>query len=229
MLNIRFAAERGVTQLEWLDSRHTFSFGDYYDPSHMGFHSLRVINQDTVKPGAGFATHSHKDMEIITYVLKGAVVHKDSLGNETIIKPGEIQRMSAGAGVTHSEYNHSKTESVELLQIWLLPAQKHLPPSYQQKNFDYEQTGLQLLVAPDGAENTLLIHQDAKMLRGLLLKEQTLELPIVTHKALWLQMISGQLLLNYQLINPGDGASITREDIMKLKANEKSEFLLFEL
>jgi len=229
MLKIRFAAERGVTRTSWLDSQHTFSFGDYYDPEQMGFYTLRVINQDIIKPDTGFATHAHKDMEILTYVLKGAVTHKDSLGNETIIQPGEIQRMSAGTGVKHSEYNKSKTEILELLQIWIAPAQKGLPPSYQQNTFKPEQTGLQLLVSSDGIEESLLIHQQAKLFRGYLLSEQTLELPVVTHTHFWLQLISGQLLLNYQLLNPGDGAAISNEDLIKITANEKAEFLLFEL
>lgn len=229
MLKIRPAAARGLTKSAWLDSRHTFSFGEYYEPNFIGFHTLRVINQDIIAPNSGFATHSHKDMEIITYVLKGAIAHKDSLGNETVIKSGEIQRMSAGSGVKHSEYNHSLAESVELLQIWIMPAQKALAPSYQQMTFKPTQTGLQLLVSDNGAEGALLIHQQAKLFRGYLLAEQMQELPILTNKNIWLQLLSGQLLVNYQLINPGDGMAISDEDLIKLKANETSEFLLFEL
>ena len=229
MIKIRPAAARGVTRTPWLDSRHTFSFAEYYEPEHMGFHTLRVINQDIVKPDTGFATHSHKDMEIITYVLKGAVTHKDSLGNETVIQPGEIQRMSAGTGVKHSEYNKSKTEILELLQIWILPTQKNLPPSYQQKGFDRKQTGLQLLVSSNGAEDSLLIHQQAKIFRGYLLAEQNIEIPVIANTHFWLQLISGQLLLKHQLLNPGDGIAIADENLIKIKANQVSEFLLFEL
>lgn len=229
MLKIRAAAARGVTKNAWLDSYHTFSFGEYYDPNFMGFHTLRVINQDSVQPRNGFATHSHKNMEILTYVLKGAITHKDSLGNKTVIQPGEIQRMSAGKGVQHSEYNHSATELVEFLQIWIVPAQQDLPPSYQQLAFDQSQTGLQLLVSTEGAEGSLVIHQQAKLFRGYLLAEQMLELPMLTNNHFWLQMLSGQLLLNYQLINPGDGVAIDNEAMLKIKANDNSEFLLFEL
>lgn len=229
MLKIRIADARGITKSSWLDSRHTFSFSEYYDPNFMGFHFLRVINQDIVQPNNGFATHSHKDMEILTYALKGAITHKDSLGNKTVIRPGEIQRMSAGKDIQHSEYNYSATELVEFLQIWIMPAQHDLPPSYQQLAFEQSRTGLQLLASADGAAGSLLIHQQAKLFRGYLLAEQILELPIVTNHRFWLQMLSGQLLLNYQLLNPGDGAAVDNEDVLKIKANETSEFLLFEL
>jgi redox-sensitive bicupin YhaK (pirin superfamily) len=229
MLTIRPSSARGVTNQNWLTSYHTFSFGDYYDPTHRGFHSLRVINQDIVQPGAGFATHSHSDMEIITYVTKGAIAHKDSMGNETVIRAGEIQCMTAGTGVSHSEYNFSKEEPLELLQIWIFPKQKGLMPGYQQNSFDLNKKGLQLLGSEQGEQDSLLIHQDVKLWRGNFDEGENFQYKILPQRHIWLQLITGQLIVNKHLVSMNDGCSITDELQLNISVNKDSEFLLFDL
>jgi redox-sensitive bicupin YhaK (pirin superfamily) len=231
MLKIRRAADRGYSSYAWLKSMHTFSFANYYDPDHMGFRALRVINQDIVQPGTGFPAHSHQDMEIITYVLRGAIAHEDSLGHRSMIHPGEIQRMTAGQGITHSEYNPSSSEELEFLQIWIIPNKEGLKPDYQQMTVPKIPGKLQLLVSPNGEDNSLLIHQDVKLFTGNLAKGEMLAYTIPSHRSLWIQVISGQVELEdeYQL-KAGDGAAIThKRSLIRIKALEACEFLLFDL
>lgn len=229
MLSIRPSYARGLSKQNWLSSQHTFSFGDYYDPVHRRFRSLRVINQDIVQPGAGFDTHPHNDMEIITYVMTGAIAHKDSMGNETVIRPGEVQRMTAGTGVTHSEYNYSKTEPIELLQIWIFPKEKGLTPGYQQISFNLNETGLQLLGSENGEQGSLIIHQNVKLWRGRLEEEQIVSYKILSTRHAWVQIISGQLIVNDCLLSAGDGCAVSDEMQLNIRANRRTEFLLFDL
>lgn len=228
-IQLRRSKDRGFFDFGWLRTQHTFSFADYYDPEHMRFRTLRVINQDVVQPGHGFDTHPHNDMEIITYVLRGAVVHKDTMGNETIIRAGEIQCMSAGTGVKHSEYNRSTTDELELLQIWIFPNQKNLPPSYQQQAYDSTQLGFQLLVAPIGSDGLVSIHQDAKIFRVLSNDTDPLHYPIATQRAVWVQLISGEALINGELLAKGDGASISEESMLTIIPQSPLHLLLFDL
>lgn len=231
MIQIRKAEDRGYTRTPWLDSWHSFSFADYHDPRYMGFGHLRVINQDIVKPGAGFATHSHHDMEIITYVLHGAVEHRDSMGNHTVIQAGEIQRMTAGSGVQHSEYNASESTLLELLQIWIRPETHGLVPSYQQMQIKpiKSQAELQWIVAKQAGKDKLSIHQDVNIYRGTLLASKKIEHKVANQRNNWLQVIKGQLSVNQQLLAAGDGAGITQEETLLLEATSTAEFLLFDL
>jgi hypothetical protein len=226
---LRPSQERGFFDHGWLQTYHTFSFDQYHDPAYTRFRTLRVINQDRVQPNTGFPTHAHQNMEIITYVLQGAVTHQDTLGNETVIRAGEIQCMSAGTGVMHSEHNRSHDEWLELLQIWIFPQKAGLTPGYQQQAYDRDAQGLQLLAAPAGAGGLVTIHQDAKLLRANLVAEQTLEYAIAPQRALWLQMIRGTLTLGDQQLTAGDGAGISRLDHIALKTTTACEFLLFDL
>lgn len=228
MLIVRPNHKRGLTQTKWLDSWHTFSFADYYDAKHTHFRSLRVLNQDIIQPQQGFNFHSHYDMEIITYVLRGALAHRDSLGNEGTIHAGEVQRITAGTGIMHSEFNASKKHVVELLQIWILPAQKQLPPSYEQKNFP-RLGPLQLLVSPTGEENSAIINQDVKIYRGILKAKRSLTYPNFTNRHFWLQQISGQLQIDETTIYPGDGVAMEGQLNFMFTALTDSEFLLFDL
>jgi redox-sensitive bicupin YhaK (pirin superfamily) len=229
-VTLRRSQDRGFFNFGWLETYHSFSFGNYHDENHMGFRTLRVINQDIVQPGRGFDTHAHHDMEIITYVLKGALIHKDTMGNETVIHAGEIQCMSAGSGVRHSEYNQSTDEVVELLQIWILPDQKGLMPTYQQKAYANLSTGLQLLAAPKGMDGLISINQKAKLFRGV---SHALEAPlnytIDEGHHIWVQMISGQAMLGEQLLEAGDGASISQQNALKIVPKSPIELLLFDL
>jgi redox-sensitive bicupin YhaK (pirin superfamily) len=231
MITVRPSAERGQTRTGWLDSRHTFSFDRYYDPQHMGFRSLRVINEDWVRPGAGFPTHPHRDMEIITYLLEGALEHKDSMGTGSVIRPGEVQRMSAGTGVTHSEFNASKTEPVHLLQIWILPQQLHLEPSYEQKSLPLERMEGKwlLLAAPDGRNGALTLHQDAELHAARLSTGGRLTYQLRPGRHGWLQVAKGSLELEGKPLGPGDGAAISGEDSFGILAKENAELLLFDL
>ena len=231
MITVRPSDQRGKANFGWLDSRHSFSFGNYYDPEHMGFSTLRVINEDLVEGGAGFPTHSHRDMEIITYVLEGSVEHQDSLGNHTIIKEGEIQRMTAGTGIAHSEFNPSPDKSVHFLQIWILPAQKGLKPSYQQQSIDINkmQGNLSLLVSPDGQDGSLSVHQDINLYASHLLPGQEINYSIKPQRNIWIQLTSGHLIVNGIELKSGDGAAISQERSLLLKSEEQTEILLFDL
>ncbi len=232
MIVIRDSHSRGRVVLDWLKSLHSFSFGNYYDPNHMGFKSLRVINEDVIKPGKGFSSHSHKNMEIITYIIKGSVEHKDSLGNLTVIKEGEIQCMSAGTGVTHSEYNGSQEDILHLLQIWILPNQTGLTPIYQQRsaNFINNTNNLNLLISSTAEQGSLLIHQDVKLYLGKLEPTEQISFELQSGRDAWLQIITGDLLLNGITLKAGDGAAISQENHLVIEAGkEKAEFLLFDL
>jgi quercetin 2,3-dioxygenase len=231
MITLRRSEERGHTKLNWLDSRHTFSFGDYHDQQYMGFRDLRVINEDRVEPGAGFPTHSHRDMEIITYVLEGAVEHKDSTGTRSVIIPGDVQRMSAGTGISHSEYNHSKTELVHFLQIWILPQQQNLPPSYEQRSFNLEKNrGRWMLVAAnDGRDGAVTVHQDVVLSVALLLAGQQATYRLKPGRHAWLQLARGSVSLNGTVLNAGDGAAVSAEEIVEIQSLDHAEILLFDV
>ena len=231
MIQLRKAAERGHFDHGWLDTYHSFSFADYHDPAHMGFRSLRVINDDRVQPGRGFGMHGHKDMEIVTYVLEGALEHKDSLGNGSVIVPGDVQRMSAGRGVQHSEFNHSKHDPVHLLQIWILTEQKGLDPSYEQKNFRTEdkQDQLRLIASHDGREGSLTIHQDTNLYAARLSPGTEQQHSLKPERHAWVQVVSGKVSVNAQALESGDGIAVSQESIVSLRAIQKSEVLLFDL
>lgn len=231
MFTLRKSNERGHVKSTWLDSRHTFSFGDYYDPHHTRFGSLRVINEDIVAPNSGFDTHPHKDMEIITYILSGALEHKDSLGTGSVIRPGDVQRMTAGIGIQHSERNYSKTEPVHLLQIWIFPNQKNLTPSYEQLTFSPEQMQNKfcLVASGDARENSILIHQDAELYIAKLDKEKIIDFFLNPNRHAWLQIARGKILLNNMELQAGDGVAISDVSEIKLIAQEAAEILLFNL
>ena len=231
MIVLRKSADRGYFDHGWLKTYHTFSFADYFDREHMSFGSLRVINEDFVQAGKGFGTHPHRDMEIITYILEGQLVHKDSMDNGSVIKCGDVQRMSAGTGVTHSEYNASQTEAVHLLQIWILPKFNGIKPGYEQKYFsDAEKSGkLRLVASPDGRDGSVTIHQDAFMYAGLLSKGKELNYSPASGRRAYLQVARGALKVNGERLKAGDGAKITGEKTIKLAAAEDSELLLFDL
>jgi quercetin 2,3-dioxygenase len=231
MITIRKAEERGHFDFGWLNTYHTFSFGEYYDPRNMGFRSLRVINEDFVHAGRGFPTHGHRDMEIITYVLKGGLAHKDSMGNGSIIRPGDVQRMSAGTGVRHSEANPSQDESVHLLQIWLLPNQLNVEPSYAEKKFsDEEKRGrLRLVASPDGSDGSVSMHQDARLYASLLDAEQQVSYELAPDRHAWVQVARGTIEINGQALKQGDGAAISEERDLTIAGKEPSEILLFDL
>jgi redox-sensitive bicupin YhaK (pirin superfamily) len=231
MIQIRRAKDRGHADHGWLDTSHTFSFADYYDPQHMGFRALRVINEDKVAPGAGFPTHPHRDMEIITYVLSGGVAHKDSMGNGSTIRPGEVQRMSAGTGVTHSEFNASKDEPLHFLQIWIVPERRGIEPSYEQRAFsEAERKGrLRLVAAPDGKDGAVTIHQDAKLYASLLPRGGTAEHALLPGRHAWLQVARGKVALGKEELAQGDGAAISDEREVRISAVEDAEILLFDL
>src|SRR5438132_10536867 len=231
MILVRKAAERGHFDHGWLDTYHTFSFGDYYDPAHLGFRSLRVINDDRVHPGQGFGMHGHRDMEIVTYVLDGALQHKDSMGNGSIIKAGELQRMTAGTGVRHSEFNPSDKEAVHLYQIWLLPERKGLKPSYEELAVGEEenQGRFRLVASPDGAAGSLTIHQDARLYLASLLPGVTVAQEIKRGRAVWLQILRGSVNFLGNGLSTGDGVAITDENAVSAQAAVPSEVLLFDL
>ena len=227
MIDIRRSGERGHVNFGWLDSHHTFSFGSYHDPRFMGFGHLRVINEDRVRPGAGFGAHGHRDMEIISYVVDGGLAHEDSTGGKGVIRPGEVQVMSAGRGVRHAEMNGSATEPVHFLQIWLLPAATGGAPGYAQRDFGRE-PGLRLLVSPDGREGSLPIGQDADLHRALLPDGETATLPVRRHRA-WVQVVRGTLEVNGARLNAGDGAALSEVSSLALAAVGDVEALLFDL
>ena len=230
-INIRPAKERGHADHGWLDTWHTFSFSDYYDPRFLGFRGLRVINEDVVGPGRGFPTHGHRDMEIITYVLQGALQHRDSLGTGSIIRPGDVQRMSAGTGVRHSEGNPSTTEPVHLLQIWIEPARTGIEPSYEQKTFadDDKRGRLRLVASPDGADGSVTIHQDARVYATLLGPGRQVVHRLAPGRHAWVHVARGSLTLNGERLGAGDGAAISAEPTLTLVGEQDAEALLFDL
>jgi len=231
MIRLRKAKDRGHADHGWLDTWHTFSFADYYDPEQMGFRALRVINDDVVAPGRGFGTHPHRDMEIVTYVLEGALAHKDSMGNASTIVPGEVQRMSAGTGVLHSEFNHSRTDPVHLLQIWLLPDRNGLAPSYEQTFFpDEEKRGrLRLVASPDAADGSVRIHQDARLYATLLAPGEEVTHALAPGRHAWVHVARGKASLNGQPLEAGDGAAVSAEEQLTLRGDGHAEVLLFDL
>lgn len=229
MLTIRNADERGHADFGWLDSRHSFSFGHYFDPRHMGVSVLRVINEDRVAPGGGFPPHGHQDMEIISYVLDGALEHRDSMGNQSVIRPGEVQLMSAGSGVTHSEYNGLKDEPVHFLQIWLLPSSKGGKPGYQQQRFEREDGAMRLVVSPDGAEGSLLLRQDARIYRVQLKPGERLQRELAPGRTYYWHLAKGRMLLNDRSLGHGDGATLSGEAVLDVTASDAVEALFFDL
>jgi len=231
MITIRRADDRGHAELGWLDSRHTFSFGHYYDPAHMGFGPLRVINEDRVRPGGGFDTHGHKDMEIISYVLDGALAHKDSLGNGSEIRPGDVQRMSAGTGIRHSEFNASSDDPVHFLQIWILPETENMAPGYEQKAFPAaeRQGRLRLVGARDGREGALTIHQDVDLYSGLLEPGDEIVHTMAPGRMAWVQVAGGAIEIGDETLAAGDGAAISEENGVAIRSAVRSEILLFDM
>jgi quercetin 2,3-dioxygenase len=232
MLVLRKSEERGHANHGWLDAKHTFSFASYYDPNHMGFRALRVINQDRVAPGTGFPTHAHANMEIVTYITSGALEHKDTLGNTAVIRPGEVQRMSAGTGIRHSEFNHSRTEDVKLLQIWLLPESEGVEPGYEQKSFidQFSPNSWVLTASREGRTGSVKIHQDVDLYVGHFEAGFEKKYVFQTGRFGWLQMVRGQLDVNgaYSL-NEGDGLSISQESEVVIQGKSTCEFLFFDL
>ncbi|HEY2407809.1 MAG TPA: pirin family protein [Polyangiaceae bacterium] len=231
MMQVRKATERGHAQHGWLESWHTFSFADYHDPKQMGFRSLRVINDDRVAPGAGFGTHPHRDMEILSYVLEGALEHKDSMGNGSQIRPGDVQRMSAGTGVFHSEFNASKSELVHFLQIWILPERAGLPPGYEQRNFPLnDRRGmLRLIASRDGAEGSVTVHQDLRLFAGIFGAGETANYALAPERHVWLHVASGRIRLNDQELDAGDAVAVTDEQALSITGVDHAEVLLFDL
>ncbi|NUP94653.1 MAG: pirin family protein [Planctomycetaceae bacterium] len=231
MITLRKSADRGHADYGWLDTHYTFSFADYYDPAHMGFRGLRVINEDIVAPGGGFPTHGHRDMEIVTYVLSGAIEHKDSLGSGEVLRPGELQRMSAGRGVQHSEFNPSRTDPLHLLQIWILPERSGTNPEYEQKPIPETErrNKLGLLATREPTGSALTIHADATIYGSLLDKDKTVTHELAPGRHAWLQLARGKVRLNGLELSAGDGASATAERKLEITALEPSEFLLFDL
>jgi quercetin 2,3-dioxygenase len=228
MITVRPAAERGHANFGWLDTHHTFSFANYYDPRHMGFGALRVINDDRVAPGGGFPTHPHADMEIITYVLEGELAHKDSIGNGAVIRPGEVQRMSAGTGIRHSEFNASREAPVHLLQIWLLPEKEGLAPGYEQKAFEIGDA-LKLVASRDAREGSVTIHQDVALWAARLKAGKPARHALAPGRRAWLQVARGDALLNGTALGTGDGAAVTGETALELGTGKGGEILLFDL
>jgi hypothetical protein len=230
VISIRLSRDRGHFDHGWLNTYHTFSFADYHDPDHMGFRSLRVINDDRVAPGQGFGAHRHRDMEIVSYVLEGALAHKDSLGNSGVIRPGDVQRMSAGTGVEHAEFNASKTEPVHFLQIWILPERRGLPSGYEQNTFPEEskRKRLRLVGSPDGREGSVTIRQDVAVYASVLGRGEEVRHVLAPERAAWLQVARGELALNGQSLKEGDGAAVTDERELSI-AGRGTEFLLFDL
>jgi quercetin 2,3-dioxygenase len=234
MITIRHSGERGHADHGWLDSRHTFSFADYYDPAHMGFRALRVINEDRVAGGQGFPRHPHRDMEIVSYVLDGALAHRDSMGTGSTIRPGDVQRMSAGTGVAHSEYNASPSDPVHFLQIWLIPSQRGIAPSYEQKSFSREDKSgrLRVVASPTGRDGSVSIHADATLYAGVFGPEQSAQLELAAGRHAWVHVARGSAIVNGQPLTAGDGAAITDEAAVSVQgaaAGEDAEVLVFDL
>ncbi|MBW4659079.1 MAG: pirin family protein [Drouetiella hepatica Uher 2000/2452] len=231
MITLRPADERGHANFGWLDSHHSFSFGNYYDPSHMGFRALRVINEDRVQPSKGFGTHPHRDMEILTYVLSGELSHKDSMGNTSTIHTHELQRMTAGTGVTHSEFNASASDPVHFLQIWILPEAEGLAPSYEEASVEPSdlQGQWRLLASRQGGEETLTVHQDMNLYATRLASGETRSLTLQPDRHAWIQVTQGKISLNDVSMQAGDGAAVSRETLLEVQAHADAEVLLFDL
>jgi len=231
MLELRRSNERGAADHGWLKSFHTFSFADYFDPKHVEFGSLRVINEDRVQPGAGFGTHGHQNMEILSYVLEGELSHKDSMGNGSTIRPGDVQLMSAGQGIRHSEFNGSQTDGVHFLQIWIKPNVLGKTPSYQEKHFSVEDKRgkLRLIVSPDGADGSLLIYQDAKVYVGLFDGEEKASLPIDSNRKAYIHLARGRAVVNGQQLQAGDGLQLSDTDSVNISNGVEAEVLVFDL
>ena len=231
MIEVRKGADRGYADHGWLKSFHTFSFADYHDPANMGFGALRVINEDRISPGRGFGTHGHKDMEIISYVLEGELEHKDNMGTGSVIRPGDVQRMSAGRGVLHSEYNHSKSDGVHFLQIWIQPDVVGIVPGYEQKRFEStEKRGrLRLIASPDAREDSVTIHQDATLLAGLFDTGETEEYPLLSGRRAWVHAARGEVTINGIRLTAGDALKVADVDRLAIEQGDKSEILLFDL
>lgn len=231
MITIRKAEERGHFDFGWLNTYHSFSFGDYYDPKHTRFRTLRVINEDFVQPGHGFPTHGHRDMEIVTYILQGALEHRDSMGTGSIIRRGDAQRMSAGTGVTHSEANPSPDEPVHLLQIWIFPSDQNIQPEYEEKKFsdDEKRNRLRLIVSPDGSDGSVKIHQDARIFASLLDDGEEVVHSLEAGRSAWLQVAAGSVKLNDVALKQGDGAAVSQESQLSVTAEGPAEVLLFDL
>ncbi|MEQ8855968.1 pirin family protein [Gimesia sp.] len=231
MIRVRKAEERGHADHGWLDTYHTFSFAGYQDPEHVHFRTLRVMNEDVVQPGQGFGTHPHRDMEIVTYVLEGALEHKDSMGNGEVLRAGEFQRMSAGTGITHSEFNPSATEPVHLYQIWLFPESKGIEPSYEQKQFPVseQQNQLRLVASPEAEAGSLRIHQDARVYLSQIEAEQTVTYELAEGRHAWLQVLRGSVLLNDIALDVSDGAAVSDTRSLKIQATDDAEIMLFDL
>jgi redox-sensitive bicupin YhaK (pirin superfamily) len=231
MITLRKSEDRGHFKTDWLDSRHSFSFGDYYDPRHLGFSMLRVINEDRVAPGGGFPTHPHRDMEIVTYVLEGALEHRDSLGTGAVIRPGDVQRMSAGTGIRHSEFNPSAEVPTRFLQIWILPDTKGVTPSYAQTAFpEAERRGrLRLVASPDGQDGAIGIHQDVRLFAALLHPGESVRHDLGDRRVAWIQVAAGAIAVNGLTLGAGDGAAIARESVLTIDGTAPSEFLLFDM
>lgn len=231
MIRVRPAAERGGADYGWLKTSYTFSFNTYHDPDHMGFRSLRVMNEDVVMPGQGFGMHGHRDMEIVTYVISGALEHRDSLGNGGILRPGEVQRMTAGTGIRHSEFNPSADEPVHLYQIWLFPERSGLTPSYEQKAVEPPDgaDSLRLIAAPPGQGGTLEIHQDARIYLGSLQQGESLTRPLDPGRHAWIQAVRGSISLDGRVLHAGDGAAMSDESAIRIEALDAAELLVFDL
>lgn len=231
MFDIIQSASRGAADHGWLRARHTFSFADYYDPERIDFGTLRVVNEDRIAPGKGFGTHPHRDMEIVTYVIEGAIEHKDSMGHGTIITPGEVQRMTAGTGVLHSEFNHSQENELHLLQIWIYPERTGLEPGYEQTRFAREEklNQLRLVGSRDGREGSVTIHQDVKLYASILEAGHDVSLDLEDHRKVFVQVIRGDLTVNNQALSAGDGARIDGERALHITADQEAEFLLFDM
>ena len=231
MIQIRKANERGKVNMGWLDSKHTFSFGHYFDPDHMGFGNLRVINEDRVQPGKGFGTHGHQDMEIISYVIDGALEHRDSMQNGSVIRPGDVQRMTAGTGVQHSEFNHSADDQVHFLQIWILPERAGLEPGYEEKRFEREEKldQLRLVGSRDGRNESVTIHQDVDLYAGVLTEGTELTHVFTGNRNGWVQVVRGEVSLDGKTLSAGDGAAIAELDQVTITAASEAEILLFDM
>lgn len=231
MIRLRRSADRGHFDHGWLNTYHTFSFSRYYDPRHMGFRSLRVINEDWIAPGQGFGTHDHDNMEIVTYVLEGELAHRDSLGSGDVIRAGELQRMTAGTGISHSEFNASGAESVHLYQIWLLPERAGLEPSYEQKAFPQEerQGRLRLVASPDGSDGSLMIRQDARLYLGSIDSDRELTHTLASNRHAWLQVLRGNANVNNVALSAGDGTAVSDESSLVIRVDSPAEVLLFDL
>jgi redox-sensitive bicupin YhaK (pirin superfamily) len=230
MFTVRRAAERGHTRIDWLDSWHTFSFGEYDDPAHEQFRSLRVINEDRVAGGGGFSTHAHRDMEIVTYVLEGALEHRDSLGTGSVIRPGEIQRMSAGTGIRHSEFNGSQSDTVHFLQIWIMPERAGIAPGYEQRALPSGvRDGLRLIAAPDGRDGAVTLHQAAEIHAAQLTAGASVEHALAGGRHAWVQVARGTVAVNGATLAAGDGAALSDESTVRIAASAPSEVLLFDL